>query len=184
MVKASSILRKACGLIIEFDVAQYYNSPLDQCKEIVDIHNVDNVCICGQEHSVAGNIASAFKSTFTGSNTVTNVYWTGHTVETDTIPNRSCSTGTAVMMLETTQAGILGVLVHELNHQYDGKDHYCEKDDNNVCKNKEICSSCGDAPRPKSCVMNSGGHCDVYADTVICAECLQDILTHLKDHHE
>ena len=184
MVKASSILRKACGLIIEFDVAQYYNSPLDQCKETVNVQNVDNVCICGQEHSVASNIKSAFKSTFTGSNTVTNVYWTGHTVKTDTIDNRSFSNGTAVMMLETTQTGILGVLVHELNHQYDGKDHYCEKDDNDECKNKEICSSCGDAPRPESCVMKRGKYCDIYADTVICAECLQDILTHLKDHHE
>ena len=75
--------------------------------------------------------------------------------------------------------------MHELNHQYGAKDHYHEladKNDNQSCKFKERCSVCGDNPRPKSCIMYES-EIDITNDDVICSECQNDILTHLKDHH-
>lgn len=77
--------------------------------------------------------------------------------------------------------------LHELNHQYGAPDHYheviTEDDGDKVCKNKAICSYCGAEPRDGECVMGPQEESNGEL-LIICADCMNDILAHLEDHHE
>ena len=130
-----------------------------------------------------GNVISSFKSSFSGSNTATNVLWSCHAITStatngDTNYNRSCSSGDAVIMIERSDSysrsrNAKGVLLHELNHQYGAVDHYHEladKNDPNSCKFKSICSECGTNPRPSTCIMYQS-RIDISDLNVICTSC-------------
>ena len=195
MQAISDIYLKLLGLEINFNTATYYNSPIDQCKVIVTSSNIDTLCTHSIIHTYRPNIISSFKNAFAGNNTITNVYWSGHRITSTstsgiTDENRSCSSGTAVIMIELSSESerfteSTGVLMHELNHQYGARDHYHEPaiaGDDTTCKFKDICTRCGDNPRPSSCIMFDS-RIDISESTVICSGCMEDIKAHLEDHH-
>ena len=80
-----------------------------------------------------------------------------------------------------------GSVVSLLNLGYieGARDHYHDPavpDNDETCKNKDICSQCGDNPRPDSCIMNHS-RIDITSDTVICEACQNEIIAHLESHH-
>ena len=129
-----------------------------------------------------------------GSDVITKAYWTGHSIKTYSNVeeyNRCYSSGASIFMLELSSSNVRerdskGILMHELNHQYGGKDHCHEILDEGTaderCRGGELCSVCGSSPRPKTCIMNKS-RIDITASTVICTECQSDMHAHLKGHH-
>ena len=178
------------GLTLIYDDAAYYESPIDMCKGTVTSSNINTLCAHGGTiHTERNNVISSFKSSFSGSNTATNVLWSCHAITStatngDTNYNRSCSSGDAVIMIERSDSdnrsrNAKGVLMHELNHQYGAVDHYHEladKNDPNSCKFKSICSECGTNPRPSTCIMYQS-RIDISDSNVICTSCKNDILS-------
>ena len=176
--------------------ASYYNSPIDICKGTVTSSNIHTLCThLGTKHTDRSEVIDAFSSTYSGSNTITNIYWSGHKIKSiatnGTINyNRSCSAGTSIIMIERSNStnrtiDSESVLMHELNHQYGARDHYHELADlqnPNSCKFKDICSECGDHPRPRSCIMYQG-RMDIDSPDVICDGCYTDMGNHLDNHH-
>ena len=45
----------------------------------------------------------------------------------------------------------------------------------------DICSDCGTNKRPETCIMNNS-RISITEDTVLCDECKQEILAHLRSH--
>ena len=78
------------------------------------------------------------------------------------------------------------VLLHELNHQYGGNDHYHEmilKEGTRVCKNRARCSICNiNNGRSTSCIMYTT-NVDLSDSDVFCDPCKEEILAHLDHHH-
>ena len=184
---ASVFLRKTYGLHLEYNSASYYNSPLDQCKTITG-KSYDDPCGCDVEHHTRDSVKTSFKAAFPGGETVTTIYWTGHRVSDATgnsQDNVSFSSDHSIMMIEQTQSDMLAVLIHELCHQYAGRDHY-HRVINGTCVNSEVCSDCNqyNDPRPTSCIMYTTSDFDVWSSTAICTECKGEMLTHLQNHHE
>ena len=176
--------------------ATYYQSPLDLCKGTVTSNNIDNLCSHGGVvHSERSNIISDFNSSHVGDSKTTYVLWSCHKITStatsgDINYNRSCSYGTGIFLIEISASNrdqnSQAVLMHELNHQYGARDHYHEPTDPNdeeSCKFKDICSKCGDNKRPASCIMNTTS-ISINSDSVICQPCIEEILTHLSDHHQ
>ena len=184
------------SLEITYNGATYYSSPIDNCKGTVTSSNIDTLCNhSGLWHTDRNNVISAFQSAYTGDSITTNVLWSCHLITStatngDTNYNRSCSAGTAIIMIERSSllqrdTNSKGVLMHELNHQFGAVDHYHElrdKNDPTSCKFKDICSECGAKPRPSSCIMYQS-RIDISNEDVICDACKQDILAHLLEHH-
>lgn len=183
------------GLELTISDTTYFYSDIDECKGTVSSSNIDLLCEhTGTAHTDRNSVISDFSSHYTGNNVTTCALWTCHKIKsiaTDGDPdyNRSCSSGTNIYMLEknilfrTTNSQ--GVLMHELNHQYGAPDHYHEladSEDPTSCKFKSICSECGDDPRLSSCIMNNSFIFITNSD-VICEECKNDMIDHLKLHH-
>ena len=196
----SNAIAKRYLELLNFEVAVYYpsyfSSALDNCKVTVTSSNIDSVCGHSDNHDERQNVILDFKSHYVGSNTRTYAYWTGHRIEStssagDININRSCSSGYHIFMLELSteenrELYSIGVLMHELNHQYGARDHYHELTDANdptSCKFKDVCSECGTNKRPKTCIMYQS-RIDISKSTVICDLCKQDITEHLAAHHE
>ena len=195
------------GLWVTRNNVSYFGSAIDTCKgTTVSCSTLGTSCghsnttcnvnvLCshsGTIHTDRNNVISNFSSNVTGSNTITNAYWSGHHITSlnsdgTTAHNRSCSSGTNIFMLEISQVAdrlidSQGILMHELNHQYGGVDHYHELDASGNCKFASICSICGTNPRPRSCVMRQSRQ-DITLSTIICTDCIADIQTHLNNHH-
>ena len=192
-VAVAQVYLRLFGLLLYSNGAQYYNSPIDQCKGTVSASNIDTLCShAGVIHTDRNNVISSFKSYCSGNNTTTNVLWSCHKIKSiasngNVNYNRSCSTGFYLYILKITTGNSRtiysqGVLLHELNHQYGAKDHYHEEISPGVCKFADACSTCGTNPRPASCIMNNSRQ-DVNSPQIICNECIQDIIAHLDDHH-
>lgn len=196
----AEVYLREMGLLLILNTAQYYNSITDQCKGTVTEENIDTLCeeICEQEkpdHSYLGVVKSYFHSTYPGSQTETNILWSGHkiwstNVAEETDYNRSHSIFTSIFLINlfSTQNRTVysqSVLLHELNHQYGVSDHYCETDKNDDCKSGDICSECGteEASRPATCIMNMS-YQDINSQTLICDGCRQEMIAHLEDHHK
>ena len=189
----SQVYLKLFGLLIYSNGAQYYNSPIDQCKGTVSSSNIDTMCShSGTAHTDRSNVISSLKSYCAGNNTTTNVLWSGHKIKSIASSgnvnfNRSCSSGYYLYILEISMSynrtiHSQGVLLHELNHQYGAKDHYHEEISPGVCKFADVCSTCGANPRPATCIMNNSRQ-NINSSQIICNECMQDIFIHLEDHH-
>ena len=162
----------------------------------VNILNIDTICDHedGKNHTDRDEVLNSFLSFIPRSDTTTGVLWTCHKIQSiadnGTVNNnRSCSWYNIVLMLSTDtlsrDRNSKGILMHELNHQFGAKDHYHElldKNDENSCKFKDVCSQCSENGRPKSCVMNNSDT-DINRDDIICDACKEDILSHLKEHH-
>lgn len=181
------------NLRIQYNNAAYFQSAIDDCKGTVTSSNVDTLCShSGTIHTDLNNVNKNFNSSVTGSNTITNVYWSGHKIACDygtgTIDyNRCCSAGTNVMMIEISSPSdrtldSQGILMHELNHQYGAPDHYHEILSSGKCRGGAICSTCGTTKRPSSCIMYQS-RINISTSTVICTGCQIDIANHLNDHH-
>ena len=175
------------GLLVDFNSTAYFNSSIDQCKGTVTLSNIDALC----DHTCRDSLPNDFY--FVGSNTITYAYWTAHGIEEERgkgIVNRSFSTVTCVYLLERVNSqntalrtlNTIGVLMHELNHQYGAIDHYHEMV-GGVCRNQQYCYTCNPTSgRPETCIMNQARQ-DINASTIICDGCKNDILTHLNQHH-
>lgn len=184
------------GLSIMYDSANYYWSPIDACKGTVTIENIDALCThSGTIHTERENVITDFKDSFPGSNTITSVLWSCHRITSTATNgnldlNRSCSVENVILMLDryflvNRSRNYEGTLMHELNHQFGARDHYHEpavEGDDTTCKFKDICWKCGTNPRPQSCVMNISEK-DISNENIICDACLEDIRSHLEDHH-
>ena len=183
------------GLEIQFGTAEYYGSVADVCKGTVTSENVTVECNhSGQVHTERDTLILDFLGSHTGSETVTNVLWSGHKIMSTSSneerqENRSCSSGTSIYVLkiaEIDRANLSqSVLLHELNHQFGAKDHYHEEmtvDGETVCKFSDICSDCGTTPRPFGCVMNSSTQ-EITSDDIFCSDCLNEMREHLESHH-
>ena len=201
------------GLKITKNKAKYFESAIDTCKGTVTKDNIDNFCTHPDPHTTLYNwpfLTSSWPNPNTvyvdfskrvptkGDNKTTNVLWSCHGVKefdgNERMADRSFSLKTSVHMIDRFPFFGSGkkfqfILMHELNHQYDGKDHYHEEavpGDESSCINKAICSDCGKKKRPESCVMYSdyGRYSDISKDTIICEPCYDEIKAHLKKHHQ
>ena len=187
---------KLLGLSIMPTSAQYYQSPIDICKGTTTTDNINTTCThSGTVHTNRSSVISNFNSTYIGNSITTYILWSCHRITstaTNGTPNynRSCTSGTGIFMLEicNTQNRTInssGVLMHELSHQYGAPDHYHEladKNDEESCKFKDICSQCGENPRPANCIMNNP-RVDISNSNIICIDCIQEIIGHLNGHH-
>lgn len=188
--------RKVCerylqelGLLIEFSSAVYFKTAIDECKGDVTGANIDSMCSCGSNHTNADSMVSNFEGSFIGSNTITNVLWTGHRIALENGDyNRSFSFNHCVyMIMDDNDKGNYrtrnsqGTLMHELAHQYGAPDHYHEEV-NEECIHKAICSECGTPPRPRTCLMNVSRQ-SIYSNSILCNGCKNDIIAHLNSHH-
>ncbi len=105
--------------------------------------------------------------------------------------NRSFSSDNCIFMFERSdffsrETDSRGVLMHELNHQFGAPDHYHELADpnnKNSCKNKSICSVCGDEPRSATCIMNKS-RINISNDNVICQCCKNDMEDHMNIYNK
>lgn len=187
---------KLFGLELTAPSAVYYKSPIDSCKKTVSISNIDTLCSHGGTvHTERNNVASAFKSYHDAQSQTTYILWSCHKITSTATNgninyNRSCSSGNSIFLIKinTTDRNrySAGVLMHELNHQYGAKDHYHELADKNnqeSCKFKEICSECGNNPRPRSCIMYNSSVLVTNSD-VICAACQEDIIARLNKYNQ
>ncbi len=188
---------KLLGLSLVVTTPQYYNSPIDLCKGTVNSSNIDTLCShAGTIHTDRDSVISSFNATHSGNDTTTNILWSCHRIVSTSTSgnineNRSCSWRNGIYLISIYAAynrdrNTTSVFMHEMNHQYGGDDHYHEladDEDENSCKFKDICSECGDNPRPSSCIMARTG-IDISAETVLCSACQQDILAHLNAHHK
>ena len=187
------------GLKITYSSASGFTSMADSCKGNVNELTIGNLCShrAGDvDHCSRDEICKDFSNKVTAGNNTTNVLWTGHRVTSYSTANqyqenRSMSNDTSILMLElslttTRLIDSQGILMHELNHQYGGKDHYHELRDRNdpySCKFRSICSECQQPGyRPTSCVMYDS-RINITNANVICEGCKNDILSHLNNHH-
>lgn len=182
------------GLDLNISTISHHTSPIDTCKGIVTSSNINTLCSCGKGHTNRDNVCTYYRNNFGGNSTTTTIYWTGHRILSQATDgnfneNRSCSWHNNVFLLERSlnnrETASIGVLMHELNHQYGAPDHYHEladSSDETSCKFKTICSTCGNNPRPSSCIMNNARR-DISQDNIICSGCISDMIEHLDDHH-
>lgn len=184
------------GLSIMYNSANYHWSPIDVCKGTVTLNNIDDLCShSGTIHTERENVITDCQDSFPGSDTITSVLWSCHCITNtatngDLEQNRSCSSGNVILMLDRNFLSNRSLvskatLMHELNHQFGAQDHYHEladKADVNSCKFKDICSECGTNPRPESCIMGDPTQ-NISNEYIICDACLEDIRSHLEDHH-
>lgn len=185
---------KIFGLAVSINDTEYFNSNIDICKGTVSNNNIDTLCSHIANHTNRDSVIRNFKSHHNGNDTTTSVLWSCHKIVSTASSgkqdyNRSCSSGACVYLLEISDIlrtrDSQGILMHELNHQYGANDHYHElavEGDSSTCKFKDTCSICGTNPRPSSCIMNYS-RTDINSSTVICSECISDIILHLESHH-
>lgn len=184
----STIYRNLFGLDIVSNGTMYFNSVADSCKGTVSNSNINTLCTHSDRHTDAMNIARDFIKYYNGTNTLTNVYWTGHKTYDSIGYNRSFSWGNnGIYMLELCSSDnrVLnseGVLMHELNHQYGASDHYHEILENGRCRGGVICSECGINKRPATCIMNQD-RISLSSDDLICDGCKNEMINHLESHH-
>jgi uncharacterized protein YjdB len=193
----SEVYRELLGLHLYYNTAQYYDSPLDQCETHITSTTKETECSCGNSHD-SEVLQDLFEERYTIGNSVTiNVLWSGHKIilyykypngSKTSFENRSFSSPdtSTVFMLKTSRSNITGTLFHELNHQFGANDHYHNvyknEEDEDVCVNGDICSTCSRNKRPAECIMNNSNQL-INTNGIICSGCQADILDHLESHH-
>ena len=134
-----------------------------------------------------------FTNTFPGNRTLTTAFWSGNRIRStspagDMDHNRCMSSGHSIFLLGGNDRWPVNVaratLVHELAHQFDARDHYCEEGADGRCISRGICSECGppDTQRSRDCIMYTITSLPTHRE-VFCAGCRSDILRHLRSHH-
>ena len=156
-------------------------------------NNIDTLCTHNADHTSRDELFDDLRWNKPGDNTTTSVLWSGHKVTStkangEAEENRSASWLHYVLMLDRTggenrEQYSMGILMHELCHQFGAQDHYHEEDADENCVSGDICSTCGSDSRPRSCIMNIS-ESDISSEDILCEDCKNDILEHLQKHHE
>ncbi len=182
------------GVRILFDSGTYFESPIDECKGTVTSANINTLCThSGTIHTDRDNVISSFESSYTAEEMTTYVLWSNHKIRSIATSgneeyNRSCSSGSSILMLERSDdesryTDSIGVLMHEICHQFGAQDHYHEEiDENGTCKFGDVCSDCGEKPRPDTCIMYQS-RTDISRGNILCDECKEEILVYLAEHY-
>jgi len=195
------------GLKLVRNDITYFNSAIDICKNPVTAGNINKLCAHpGNTHTDATAVYNDFNGKFAGSNKITNAYWSAHRI---LFPGRdentSFSQGTCIFMHGQESSfrvrNSQGILMHELNHQYEVPDHYHEEailNDITSCKrikkligggsglcSEEDCNNInGTINRPDTCVMNISRQ-NITNSKILCSGCKKDLEDHLaKSHHK
>lgn len=186
--EAAEALKERLGLIIEFRTPQYYQSPIDICKGTVTISNLDTLCSHGGTiHTDRNNVFKAFDSQYPGDKLTASVFWVSHRIASKNNVTQEVEYNRSAANLEKNTILLLGAgkgaigLVHELNHLFGAKDHYCTVDDSNNCVSKTCREHHPEFNYSRNCVMEqrqASGH------NLICSDCQTFIISHLQDHHE
>ena len=184
------------GLELSVLRTEYYNSPIDRCKESVNSSNIDTECAHALDqihHTNRNNVINNFLLLKDGNIYKTAALWSAHRIKSENAAgideyNRSCSCNYSIFMLNRNEgvareSRSIGILLHEMCHQYGARDHYHDQDENGDCVNGDICSECKLNGRSPMCIMASIDR-DITAPTVICEDCKGEILEHLDDHHD
>ncbi len=188
------------GLYTFIRGVEYYESLADKCKEIVTSNNIDIMCQHEDGiHTKGESLLGYFRSVHRGTNTSTNVLWSGHKIlsgysaDGKEVYNTSNAVpGIAIMLLKRDDMTgdippMATVLMHELSHTIGAKDHYhhvieITEDGEEVCKNAEICSTCGTLEkRDINCLMSRAT--GEVSSAMYCDSCKEEILAHLESHH-
>ena len=197
--------RELFGLNLVLHHPTYYASALDLCKGTVTSGNLHNDCphaaaqVNPVDHVFVDSVQNDFEAHFSGHDTLSNIFWTCHKIityksDSNIEFNRSYSAGTYVFMLDNSNPiyrddRTLATLMHELNHQFGAHDHYHDTYKENgevLCKNKQNCSVCGENKRPGTCIMGNKDvtGIDIFATTILCDACKNDIMVHLNMCHQ
>jgi hypothetical protein len=208
------------GLEIKKTNAREFTSIIDTCKHPNNNRaNIDTLCTHypddhydsddpdydpdewhPDDHTNSLHLAWNFLQANPGSNTETNILWSGHKTTWDSGDNRSFSWGTVIANIDRFRAiertrSSEALLKHELNHQYDVRDHYHEEEapgDEETCMNRDICSRCKQPGfRPDTCIMFMYVKDVESIDRfdIICGDwesdmgCKGELASHLSDHH-
>ena len=180
-----------------------FTSSLDECKimqyGLVSSSNLTANCEHEEQHLSSESLRNDLAD---GSTTVVTTIWTGHIMPDNPGSTSHLSRYSIVMTpMATTFASqnyinrsdyeveyqSVYTLMHELAHQFDAYDRYCNgiDPDTNVCTN-ENCDRCylGIAEEIP-CIMH--GRRNIYEltdDQIFCDDCYEIIVAHLEDHHE
>ena len=187
-----------CNLVITLDSNSQptrFESSVEKCK--LASHTTNGDCSCSSADSY---LASA--GAFGGSNTRTVGLWSGYTIKKGEFYHRSFSNNEKkiIVLLEQNREDIedyvLGVLIHELGHQYGAIDHYHEggvpiprEETPTKCENTPQCHYCGTSPykRPEKCIMSEADNYNDCTSTngnsLFCTACKNEIIVHLNNHH-
>lgn len=184
-----------------------YTSPADQCKiwryGSVKLNNLASSCPQNGNHNDESCLTSKtlrdnLQNTFgAGNEYVAKTAWTGHIMDGHAMSNSQrnpsfiliFTTGNTVSK-STNQNKSASVirsrsiyeLIHETSHQFGLHDHYCKKN-GSPCSN-QYCYSCTRGYSAPRCIMNLPFDTENYNnDELFCDECLDNIKTHLNDHH-
>ncbi len=184
-----------------------YTSPADQCKiwryGSVKSNNLASSCPQNGNHNDESCLTSKtlrdnLQNTFgAGNEYVAKTAWTGHIMDGHAMSNSQrnpsfiliFTTGNTVSK-STNQNKSASVirsrsiyeLIHETSHQFGLHDHYCKKN-GSPCSN-QYCYSCTRGYSAPRCIMNLPFDTENYNnDELFCDECLDNIKTHLNDHH-
>jgi len=195
------------GLTLIHNGATYYPSILDVCKGTVVKGNIDTECSHSNKdnkrHDNQDNICKDVRAKNPGNKTTTTAFWTGHRTvwkfQDREQEYRSYSSGTIIFLTNDPPERMkeqnrdlvsTGVLMHELNHQYGGIDHYHDVNARGDCLRPKICSEpdCGSKEnglpegRDGRCIMNKSRQ-NIKSLYIICSDCKKEIISHLNKHH-
>jgi len=186
-----------------------YNSYIDACKTAsynnITVSNLSAACAHSPaNHDDRGNIVEQFVANKgIGTNTMTNVLWTGHILEDNASsasyrPSSFEYYAVVITPKETTNADFsnkTGALVnresrfdlmHELSHQLGCPDHYCYDPDGANCNNPNCYRCTRGIPKEQwpQCIMTK--RIDVENPSNgnrYCDECDVQLMQHLSNHH-
>lgn len=186
-----------------------YASKGDVCKTSsygsVILSNIENMCL----HATDCLTSTQYRIKLiadkgSGSDTISNVVWTGHRL-TGNARSNSSSYGHSVIItpaITSTYDATTGTyveasystkviensftLMHELSHQLGAPDHYCYGvEPGHSCCSNTHCDECVYGfTNPRTCMMSYRVNVSTYDEaTLYCPDCLATIGAHLADHH-
>ncbi len=174
------------GIIITAPNAILYESPMDQCKNTAEL-GFTHACE-HDNHVLQTRIMNGFVNSHNFAGQTIGVLWSGH----DTIymaftddddptndrpdSNRSMSdptTNTVLMVsLDVSAEQSKSIFFHELCHQFNALDHYHDPDENDVCRNANLCDYCNPSGGlPSTCIMDGSRTVNINSTTVLCDYC-------------
>jgi hypothetical protein len=198
------------GLNLLFNTPELYNSIADQCKTLqglgINATTIEQVCpggsghVCGSSHPQSGGASrmctsafemySHFISVHPGSSNTVSMLFSGNKLTDGNGNYRWYSNGIAVNGIVSPASVyytyMTSTVLHEMSHSFGAPDHYHlpNVDGNGQCKNKSVCSDCGDIKRPKGCLMGepsyAGQPFENMPEELWCSGCKADIIAYLN----
>ncbi len=187
------------GLRVVYNGVTPYTSPVDECVVTAEgsydtFGTIPECCNHSPQHSLTYGMLRTSSILEGATDLRTVVIWTGHQFQGASSNSNSDSHSIimmpfnidASMTIETIRTKYQGTLMHELSHQINAQDHYCNKDlANNIPCTIPTCDLCvRGLGTERECLMT---HQDKYStlpnNDLYCSECLSRISRHLNDHH-